>query len=263
MTSPPAPHLIGKTKRPELSVPELLVSVQSIEEFERVAAIGDIDIIDLKDPSRGALTPTSAELWHEVAERSLQRNERSPQRKLHQSLSAALGEFDLADQCVEQLPPEFRFAKMGLSGCDHPDRLPRHWESIQRRLPEQTELVAVAYADWRAAQTIRPIDILHLAAHHGMQRILIDTFIKDGQSTINHLGIASLREFSEASKQAGMWWSLAGSIDLKQIDQLETCGIAPNCIGVRGAVCDGSRDKALSIQKCERLCHRMASWCLD
>jgi uncharacterized protein (UPF0264 family) len=249
--------------------PELLVSVRSIDEFDLVVAVKGVDIIDLKEPKQGALSPSSIELWQAVARRSrpqtLLSNDSSGGHITDQCgaapcyfLSAALGEFDQADQRVGQLPAAFRFAKMGPSGCDRPDLLRRSWESIRQRLPKTTELVAVAYADCASAGVLPPMDVLRLAADSGMRRILIDTFTKDGRSSLDHLGIDGMREFAGAASQHGLWWSLAGSIGLPQIDQLATASIRPNCIGVRGAVCDGGRSQGLSARTCQELAQRLA-----
>lgn len=224
--------------------PELLVSAKSIEEFQILAAIDEVSIIDLKDPSWGALSPTSADFWQQVAKRSSESNLRQP-------LSAALGEFDQADQCVGQLPSEFRFAKMGPGGCRDAGLLQQRWKSILNRLPKSTDLVAVAYADFSTAQSIAPIAVLHNAVDRGMTRILIDTFSKDGRTSIDHLGIDQLQTFADTAQACGVWWSLAGSINLVQVDQLLSAGIYPDCIGVRGAVCESGRANMLSQEKCQ------------
>ena len=227
--------------------PELLVSAQSIQEVETLAAIEGVDIIDLKDPSWGALSPTSVDLWKQVAAKMFRVNAR-------QSLSAALGEFEQADRCVEHLPPEFDFAKMGPAECEDPALLQRRWNSIRNRLHPSTELVAVAYADFASARSISPADVLRSAIESGLNRILIDTCFKNGQTSIGHLGIPNLREFADTARTSGVWWSLAGSIDLAQANQLLAAGVIPNCIGVRGAVCEDGRSTALSKSKCEDFC---------
>ena len=224
--------------------PELLVSAQSIEEFDTLAVIEEVDIIDFKDPSWGALSPVSADLWRQVAARSSVMNAK-------QSLSAALGEFEQADQCVKQLPLAFQFAKMGPAGCDGAALLRQRWISIQERLHDSTELVAVAYADFASAKSISPMEVLGSAIDIGLNRILIDTCIKDGRTSIDHLGIPKLREFAETARMSGVWWSLAGSIGPAEAIQLFAAGVEPNCIGVRGAVCENGRSTALSQSKCE------------
>ncbi|KAA1260019.1 hypothetical protein LF1_25570 [Rubripirellula obstinata] len=226
-------------------LPEFLVSAASMEEFDLLATISQVDIIDLKDPAWGAISPASIDLWNLVAAKS-------SQLPKHQHLSAALGEFDQANQCAKQLPPQFRFAKMGSSECDHVDLLMQRWRTIKNHLHASTELVAVAYADFKSAKSIDPMKVLLGAKAGGLKRILIDTFQKDGRTSIDHLGIDQLRAFADAAYENGIWWSLAGSIDLAQVDQLSLNGIHPDCIGVRGAVCDGGRSTSLSEEKCRR-----------
>lgn len=234
--------------KPESSTkkqPEFLVSAASMEEFDLLTSIGEVDIIDLKDPTWGAIAPASIDLWNLVAASSAQLPK-------HQHLSAALGEFDQANRCAKQLPPQFRFAKMGSSECDNVDLLMQRWRTVQGHLHASTELVAVAYADFKSAKSIDPRKVISVAIACGLKRILIDTFKKDGRTSIDHLGIDQLRAFANSARENRIWWSLAGSINLAQVDQLSLNGIHPDCIGVRGAVCDDGRETSLSEEKCRR-----------
>lgn len=224
---------------------ELLVSAASMEEFDVLAAVDEVDIIDLKNPTWGAISPVSADLWDLVAATSQKSGK-------HQQLSAALGEFDQAVQCVQQLPPEFRFAKMGSSECESSESLQQRWQKMNSLLNQSTELVAVAYADFASAKSIDPISILVAAEAIGLKRILIDTFNKDGRSSIDHLGVHGIEAFAGFANRKGIWWSLAGTINLSQIDQLISAKIYPDCIGVRGAVCEAGRATPLSKKKCRR-----------
>ena len=203
--------------------PELLVSVRCMAEFETAISCQGVDIIDLKEPRQGALSPVSTELWQSAA--SYAASHSSTTR-----LSAALGESEQARQCARMLPDHFHFAKMGPSSIGSERLLQQGWETIRRDLPNSVELVAVAYADFIAAQTISPDRVLLLAASMGFRRILIDTFVKDGVSSIDHLGMDGLGAFAKAAQSNHLWWSLAGSIQRNHLSQLNENGIVPNCI---------------------------------
>ena len=121
-------------------------------------------------------------------------------------------------------------------------------------LDPSIELVAVAYADHEASQSLPPETVFSLAADFGLSRCLIDTYIKDGQSTIDHLGLDGLAALSQISQQDDIWWALAGSIRLDDAVALSKQMIKeevspPNCYGVRGDVCEDGRGGRLLVER--------------
>jgi uncharacterized protein (UPF0264 family) len=238
---------------------ELLVSVRSEAELITIAASECVSIVDLKEPANGPLAPASVDLWHTAADLIAKAPAIQPAaiktQALSAALSAALGEFEEAMACAADLPAQFSFAKMGASNCDHPKQLHDRWSRISRQLPSGPELVAVAYADFQAAKSLPPQTVLETAIDHGLRRILIDTFRKDGRSSIHHLGIDAIKQFASTAAQSRMWWSLAGSISLQQIDLIAANQLHPDCIGIRTAACIGARTSEVSIEKCQQL-HR-------
>jgi uncharacterized protein (UPF0264 family) len=178
-------------------------------------------------------------------------------------LSAALGEAPQAESRTTQVPAAFRFAKVGPSGCRVATDLDRLWRRTRKRLPAETELVAVAYADHVAANAV-PIEVvLDQAARAGLKRILIDSFDKTGGSVIDRLGPKRLQEFGESAREKGFWWALAGSLTFAQTVALlsresgcETDGFArvrPDCVAVRGAACRDGRKSSLCHERLDRL----------
>lgn len=248
---------------------ELLVSIRSEAELMTVASSQCVSIVDLKEPANGPLAPASVDLWNTAAEfvgkdpvtDLVTDLARHPATKKPQKLSAALGEFTDALACAADLPPPFTFAKMGSSDCSQPSILRDRWSQISQRLPSGPELVAVAYADFQTAGSLPPQTILESAIEHGCRRILIDTFQKDGRSSMEHLGIETLQQFASTAARSRMWWSLAGSIDSKQIDLIAANQLRPNCIGVRTAACIGARTSAVSLEKCQQLHRRIGQLC--
>ena len=180
-----------------------------------IACRSGAEIIDFKEPSRGALAPTDPELWQWAAK----------QPRCPAWLSAAMGEPSDALEIAEQVPSHFRFAKVGPSGCDTLEKLTEMWTTVHERLTPPIELVAVAYADANDARCLDVEKVLAAARSHGFTRVLIDTFTKDGRSTIDHLGFRRLAAISRWATEKRIWWGLAGSIKLESMSDLSGHGL--------------------------------------
>lgn len=216
---------------PPNSETEFLVSVRSLVEADATASLG-VDIIDFKEPSRGALAPVSVEVWSEAAVRF-------PDR----SLSAALGEQDTALRLAARVPTTFRFAKAGPSRVASSHQLVRLWNQLE--LPSTVELVPVAYADHLCADCPDVATVLEAVIDEDRKRLLIDTFLKDGRGLRDHLSDKTLLALLTRAKQAGVWIALAGSLCLDQVLELRAKKLIPNCWGVRGDVCHRAIDENL------------------
>jgi len=259
MTSPPDAEIkltrenplnVGEAKRGPLA--ELLISVRDQDELLEVRKF-PVGIIDLKEPQRGPLAPADVNLWRYSDQLWQQQVGGDPTVRL----SAALGEQAQARLVVTDLPGNFDFAKVGPSGCDTASSLCRLWDEIRSCLNDRTELVAVAYADWRAANCLAPKAVFQLAKEYGFNRCLIDTYIKDGRSTIDHMGYQSLGDLHRIACQQRLWWTLAGSIDASVVPVLHDLGWMPDCFGVRGDVCTGNRQTRISSPLVQAWCDRL------
>ena len=237
-------HLAGKNQKAD-PVPnsELLISVRSREEFS-IALASNVNIVDLKEPRKGALAPSNSELWDHAAETF-----RDLKSSNHSRLSAALGERSDALHIASQLPPAFAFAKVGPSGCDSEIRLIELWRDVRQQLAQPIELVAVAYADHENANCLDAESIFRLAKDAGFRRCLVDTFRKDGQSTLDHLGLHGIGKLKKIASESNLWWALAGSVKSSCVETLSRSSIQPNCYGVRGDVCDDGRTGSLQQDK--------------
>ncbi len=256
-------------------VTDLLVSVRTESELRQAISMG-VSIIDLKEPKLGALAPVTPELWsrsvqvcREYDTFCIDRDSDPPTKQTMRldptldlpdtspRLSAALGERSDYSTIIDKLPPAFRFAKIGPSGITSPSELIEVFRDAKDRLPQTTELVAVAYADFIPAGCLCPESVFNVAAQIGLQRVLIDTFFKDGRSTLDHLSMSQLKELSQFAIAGSMEWSLAGSIKYSMIEKLEAAGIQPNCFAVRGDVCESGRTSGLSEQRLKLWCERL------
>ena len=230
-----------------------LVSVRDLAEATTAAGFG-VDILDLKEPLDGPLAPVSPQTWKSVANWN---QTQSGDRQLRPELSAALGESHQAMLIARNLPPEFAYAKVGPSDCNNQSQLTNLWSTLRALLPPSVQLVAVAYADHHAARSLPAIDILHAAARQGFDRILLDTFGKTERSSIDLMTPTRLIEFGTLARKHGLWWSLAGSVKLQQLSRLEQLlgekQSSPDCVAIRGDVCDGGRGGNVS-------CDRLRAW---
>jgi len=226
--------------------PLLLVSVRCEHEFAD-ALSAEVDVLDLKEPRQGPLAPASQHLLQTVARRWEAFDRARP------ALSAALGESDQASQVAAELPRSFAFAKAGPSGCDTPASIKRLWKTVNEQLGDATSLVAVAYADHEAANCRPASEIFRLAGEWGIRWCLLDTFRKDGRSSLDQLGFEAIRTLRQITAESNQFFALAGSLKADDVLQLHAEGISPNCFGVRGDVCDGNRTGRLSTR-------RIADW---
>jgi len=207
----------------------LLASVTDTEEAE-LAIQGGADLIDLKDPARGALGALNlTEIRHILA----QVGERRP-------VSATIGD----------LPPDARatesairttaatgvdLVKIGFFSEAHLDAcLP-----VVADLSAKIAIVAVLFADHPTAET----DPARFA-EAGCVGVMLDTADKSRGRLLDHLDTDSLRRFVDRAKQLDLMSGLAGS--LRQEDIAHLLPLAPSYLGFRGALCTSG-------QRAERL----------
>jgi (5-formylfuran-3-yl)methyl phosphate synthase len=218
----------------------LLVSVRNAEEA-LTALAGGADIIDVKEPARGALGAADAETIDEVARVIAGR---AP-------VTAALGELvdlhidgpswsgssELRDSGVSLL-------KVGLAGCAKHDNWRSRWQRVIESHAGYARPVAVAYADWQFAAAIDPSAVLQATIEVGCPAILIDTFNKSSGNLFDHWPAGELRRFVREVRERGIIVVLAGGLGLKDLG--EAASLEPNYIGVRAAACVGGRGGTVS-----------------
>jgi len=223
----------------------LLVSVRSAAEAQAALA-GGADVIDVKEPTRGALGRSDASVWSEVAE-VLQGQ--AP-------LSVALGELTDPPSTDSLAPadaasPPITWAKLGLANCGNIDWANR-WRERRRDLPKGAKSVAVVYADWQVAKAPSPEAILREAIGQSCAALLIDTFTKNGESLFDWITPEDLSDLFAAAHRAGMITAAAGSLTQPLLEAAIQSGA--DIIAVRGAACEGPRTGVVS----ERLVSQLA-----
>ena len=206
---------------------KLLVSVRNAAEA-RIAADGGVDLIDIKEPTRGALGAADTQVWNEVV---AELDGAVP-------VSVALGELlDLNEPPCPQSLAGIQFAKCGFANCASKPRCFDSWNELLDQFPKHISPVAVIYADWKNAAAPSPNEIL---AHTSRaDAVLVDTFCKDGKHLFDALTDAELIEIVDACRARAQTVVLAGSLKGELVER--TLQLLPDFVAIRGAVCRGDR----------------------
>jgi (5-formylfuran-3-yl)methyl phosphate synthase len=210
----------------------LLVSVVDAGEA-RVAAAAGADVIDVKDPSRGALGEAAPAVVRAVRDAT----------PLHLPVSAALGDGPFVPAAVAALAAESAasgaaFVKLGLRETSLASAA-ASLRAVRGRLPDAVQLVVAGFADFGRAGAPSPLALPELAAAAGAQGCLLDTAVKDGRGLFQWLDEMELEAFVAACRARGLLSALAGSLRAEDLARLAPIG--PDLVGVRGAACIGDR----------------------
>ncbi len=198
------------------------------------------DLIDVKEPHRGALGMADGETLREVLATVAARV----------PTSIALGELVEAN-AAPALEPLPTYAKFGLAGAART----ADWHGKLGRaigaLPRGVQPVAVAYADWRRADAPPPQEVLSAAIELGCRGLLVDTFSKTDEALDKHLASAELRELVNAARRSNLLTVLAGGLGIDDLWKL--LPLEPDFFGFRGAVCRGGREATLEAELVRKL----------
>jgi uncharacterized protein (UPF0264 family) len=213
----------------------LLVSVRDARDA-RAAVRGGAEIVDAKDPRRGALGP--------VTPRTLARIRAAVPSAI--PVSAALG-----DAAAERVVPRgVAYVKVGLRNVGGAKRARALVHgAAQGAVEAGAELVLVAYADAARAASVPPLAIVEIAAAAGARGVLLDTAFKDRGSLFDILDVARVAQWLAAARATGggLFTALAGS--LGEPGLRTALGLGADIVGVRGAACDGGRTGRVSVAR--------------
>ena len=224
------------------AAPRLLVSVRSASEALE-ALRGGASIIDVKEPDAGALGAASVATCREVVDAV---GSRVP-------VTAALGE--LVDH---RSPQSFEgdagvaLYKLGMAGAKSAPwrETLLKWRSHLRQavptetVPTETDLVAVAYADCDRCDAPSVRDVFDFAVDRGFPCVLIDTFVKDGATLLDLLGVEEIAAHVRRAHSGGTGVVAAGSLSRKLFAEVAASGV--DVIAVRGAATKGDRSDVVS-----------------
>lgn len=230
-----APHRPGPVTR-------FLASVCDRQEAE-IALDNGADIIDLKDPAKGALGAVDLPVLQEVIRYVDQRR----------PVSTTIGDQPLAAQPVsaavhERAATGVDFVKLGLFPQGD---LEGTLAALALQTRHRHALVAVMFAD------LDPdFGLLPRLAHAGFAGVMLDTANKQAGGLSVHLDHQQLATFVAQAQALNLFCGLAGSLRLDDIPALLV--LRPDYLGFRGALCNGGRTGTLdarAIQHIARLLH--------
>jgi uncharacterized protein (UPF0264 family) len=226
--------------------PRLLVSARDADEAA-IALAGGADVIDLKEPARGALGAVdAATLRAAVAIVGGRR-----------PVSATTGDMppDDPDAVIAAAravaATGVDFVKIGLfPGAGRGELIVR----LGGEVCGEARLVGVMFADSGFDPALLPA----LAAA-GFAGVVIDTADKRAGRLVDHLPVVELGSLVAAARAHGMFCGLAGSLRREDLPRL--AALDPDLIGVRGAASAGSdRTAGLEAARVAALVADLTAW---
>lgn len=203
----------------------LLASVATLEEAEQAVAWG-ADIVDLKDPAKGALGA-----WEPADLRGAVAGLRG-----QATLSATTGDLPMEPALIAEAA-----ATVAASGVDlvkvgffDSGRIGACNAALKPLTRRGVRLVAVLMAD-RSPD----LGILPALAAAGFAGAMLDTADKTGGNLPAHMDSRVLARFVTQARACGLITGLAGSLGLADIDLL--LPLRPDYLGFRTALCGGER----------------------
>jgi (5-formylfuran-3-yl)methyl phosphate synthase len=199
----------------------MLASVTNIEEA-LIALEAEVDIIDLKQPSQGALGALKTDLVRQIVRRI------DGQRPV----SATIGDLPMSPDLIydavnTMATTQVDYIKIGFF-------LNGDWPATITGLSELTDLgirlIAVLFAD---AQP--DFGIIASLAEAGFSGVMLDTQEKHHGSLLTHLTTTEIGNFINSAKTHYLLCGLAGSLALQDIPVLLPYN--PDYLGFRGALC--------------------------
>lgn len=210
-----------------------LASVQSYDEAKMLLPSLP-DILDMKDPSKGALGALSVDIVADIV--TLVDGQCLT--------SATVGDLKMEAQLIGKAittmaQSNVDYVKIGL----FPDKaLPDCIEELKQTIKSlKTPVIAVLFADKNYN-----IDLIPLLKLAGFQGIMIDTATKKGQNLLDHWDSDLLTHFVTSVHQQKMLCGLAGALQIKDIHTLKQ--YHPDYLGFRSALCTQSRTSPLQLE---------------
>ena len=220
----------------------LLISIKDLKEISN-EVIQLINILDLKDPSKGSIGS-----W------SLSEIEKAIMLyKSDITISATMGDIFDNDEFLKQLEKFDRlnldFIKFGL--LSYTDKLLFEKIKLISLRNYITDLVCVIFVD-RENNLKLVSQKISLFKDSGISCLLLDTFEKRTGDILDFCEINFLKNFIFKCKERNLKIGLAGGIKEHQIPNM--IEISPNIIGLRSALCENEkRHSSIKIQKLKKI----------
>jgi uncharacterized protein (UPF0264 family) len=217
---------------------QVLISPVSLEEAFAVCE-GGADIVDIKNTREGSLGASFPWIISEVVKKLQGRGV---------VFSATLGDLPFkpgtaALAALGAAASGAQYVKAGLHGVRGYDEAAAVMHAVVRTCREfddRITVVAAGYADYRRFDGLDTATLVQVAKATGCDLVMVDTAIKDGSTLFDALSHDEIVDFVSSAHQAGLKVALAGSVRIEHLPALHR--IAPDVVGIRGAVCTG-RDR--------------------
>lgn len=199
----------------------MLASVTSVNEADIVFRAG-VDIIDIKDPVRGALGALDRNLCRDIVRHISGRI----------LTSATVGDLPpdplvIRDAITATAATGVDIVKVGLFA----DHLESPLLDIFRdKAAQGIGIIIVLFAD-----KLSGFSLLDDLAGTGIKGVMLDTAMKDNGTLRTLLNDGELKCFVDQAQSTGMVTGLAGSLALEDIEPL--LRVNPDYLGFRGALC--------------------------
>lgn len=226
---------------PNSTASQLLISANTIDESKLLVDL-KVPWVDLKEPRHGPLgRPDLGLATAFVSQIHAQRIES------HWSIAGGeLSDWNaVSDEEFLRLLGSDGHIKWGLSDCSKSPAWQKKLRGLIRSLSRPTQAVLVYYADHTKVAGPTWETVLDTSQQFGLDKILIDTAIKDGSTLLDHLPAQKLTQTIQAAHGKKLKIAIAGSIPLSHLVPLSSLGA--DWIGVRGAVCSDPADRTSRI----------------
>lgn len=199
----------------------LLASVTGGQEAELAIAHG-ADIIDLKDPAKGALGALEPFLVREAVKTIAGRR----------PASAVIGDLPMEPGVITAAVETMAatgvdYVKVGLFAGSKREACIAALAGLARR----TKIVGVMFIDCEPRQ-----ELIGLMAESGFAGAMMDTARKDGGRLLDHADAVAIGDFVRVCRSHGLFTGLAGSLEAADVPRLLL--LAPDYLGFRSALCD-------------------------
>ena len=204
----------------------MLASVRNLHEANIVYQ-GGVDIIDIKEPTHGALGAVPLNLLHYVVDELWEKC----------VISATIGDLSadtasIEDKVMQTAESGVDYVKVGMFS-------ERHIENCLPNLVHCTNkgiaVVAVFFADMDFDTDYA----IQTAKHAHLKGVMLDTARKDSGSLLSNKNILQLEYFVNRAKQNDLLTGLAGSLSIEDIPSLLKAN--PDYIGFRTALCANNK----------------------
>ncbi len=223
----------------QLQATQLLISVTTIEEAQMALENG-ADIIDLKEPSMGALGALPIETIQAIV--AYVKNTKNTDTKL---TSATIGDLPMEPELL--IAHLTQLATTGVDiikiGFFQTDDYQACLDALKPLAQKGIRLMAVFFAE-----TTYPQGLISAIQHAGFMGIMLDTAKKDGLTLLDYYSQEQRMVFAKTVLGHSLQLGLAGSLKLQHMSLIKE--LSPSYIGFRGGVCnDNQRNLALDAAK--------------